>query len=396
MSALGYFDNPWALKIDLMLRGIRVVDPLAKAWACGTSGIDMLLPEETLVNIPCREEFTERSPYELRKREETHYITDGVSEMNAEILPMPEFYSRKTTTGVPFGDIAVVHGSYTVITPSPKCDFFDTDSECRYCTLNKNIDGVPKRDFTVEEVLEAVGVVLKEGLSKIIYLSVGFTEGDDGGIEFLSPYIKAIKKHYSCLLAVEALPPKKNRWIDDTYALGADSILYNMGIFDAELFEVICPGRSRLVGRKRYLDALKYAVGIFPNGTVASHLIVGLEPPGSTRIGIDYLTGMGVVPILPIYRPRAGRTLRIEPLTTEIIIPVFKHLYTAVKKSGVNFKWVRDISMVTTPAEASMLMEGAESEMSLLKNLYGSHLGLKAAWGLSTIRRKLRVKNGDK
>ena len=128
---------------------------------------------------------------------------------------------------------------------------------------------------------------------------------------------------------------------------------------------------------------------------MASRLIVGLEPPGSTRMGIDCLTGMGVVPILPIYRPRRGRTLRIEPLTTEIIIPVFKHLYTAVKKSGVNFKWVRDISMVTTPAEASMLMEDAESEAGLLKNLYSSHLGLKAAWGLSTIRRKLRVKNRD-
>ncbi|MBE9529462.1 MAG: radical SAM protein [Proteobacteria bacterium] len=395
MSTTGYFDNPWALKIDLMLRGVRVVDPLAKAWACGTTGIDMLLPEETLVNIPCREEFTEHSPYELRRRGECHYITDGTEEAAAEILPVPEFYSRKTTTGVPFGDIAVVHGSYTVITPSPKCDFFDTDSACRYCTIIPDGTGEPKRDFTVEEVLEAVGAVLKEGLSKIIYLSVGFTDGDDGGIEFLEPYIRAIKKHHSCLVAVEALPPKKNRWIDRTYALGADSILYNMGIYDPELFEVICPGRAELVGRQRYLDALKYAVGIFPNGTVASHLIVGLEPPGSTRIGIDCLTKMGVVPILPIYRPRPGRALRIEPLTTEIIIPVFKHLYTTVKKSGVNFKWVRDISMVTTPAEASMLMEGAAGELTPLKNFYSSRFGLKAAWGLSTIRRKLRVKNTE-
>ncbi len=395
MFTSGYFDNPWALKIDLMLKGIRVVDPLAKAWACGTTGIDMLLPAETLVNIPCREEFTADSPYELRRRGDKHYITDGTSEANAEILPFPAFYSRKTTTGVPFGDIAVVHGSYTVITPSPRCDFFDTDSECRYCTINYNGLGEPKRDFTVDEVLEAVAAVLKEGLSKIIYLSVGFTEGDDGGIRFLGPYIKAIKKHHSCLLAVEALPPKQNRWIDKTYALGADSVLYNIGIFDSELFEVICPGRAELVGRARYLEALKYAVSIFPGGTVASHLIVGLEPPGSTRIGIDHLTEMGVVPILPIYRPRPGRALRIEPLTAEILIPVFKHLYTAVKKSGINFKWVRDISMITTPAEASMLMEDSAKEMKGLGNFYSSRFGLKAAWGLSAIRRKLRVKNAD-
>jgi len=48
---------------------------------------------------------------------------------------------------------------------------------------------------------------------------------------------------------------------------------------------------------------------IFPNGTVASHLIVGLEPFGSTIKGVDYLTRIGVIPILPVYRPRAGARL---------------------------------------------------------------------------------------
>ena len=154
----------------------------------------------------------------------------------------------------------------------------------------------------------------KEGRSKIIYLSVGFSSGDDGGIEFLKPYVLAIKKHFNCLVAVEALPPKKNKWIDETYALGADSVLYNLEIFDPVLFETICPGRAELIGSKRYLDALGYAARVFPNGTVASHLIIGLEPPGSTNMGVDLLTSIGVVPILPVYRPQPGRALRIEPL----------------------------------------------------------------------------------
>ena len=88
-----------------------------------------------------------------------------------------------------------------------------------------------------------------------------------------------MKKNFNCLVAVEALPPKENRWIDETYALGVDSVLYNLEIFDKELFEIICPGRAAQIGRKRYMEALEYAARIFPNGTVASHLIVGLEPP---------------------------------------------------------------------------------------------------------------------
>lgn len=387
-----YMSNPGALKIDLMLRGIRIDDPVVKAWACGSAGIDILLPQDTLVNIPCSEYFTINSPYVIRKTGKDYLITDGKGEVPVKLVERPAFYNGRTSTGVPFSRIASVHGSYTVITPSPRCDFFNRSVECKYCAGNFDVEGSDNAVFSVEEVLEAVEAVLKEMPSEIIYLSIGFSETPDGGIEFLKPYIKAIKKQFNCLVAVETLPPKENHWIDETYAIGADSVLYNLEIFDKELFEIICPGRAELIGRKRYMEALEYAAKIFPNGTVASHLIVGLEPPGSTCIGIDYLTGIGVVPVLPIYRPSKGRDLRIDPLTTEIIIPVYKHLYASVKKQKINFNWVRDLSMVTTPIEIRSLMGDKAGKPSLAESFYKSKIGKKTAWGLSTIRRKLRVK----
>ncbi|MBE7413965.1 MAG: radical SAM protein [Deltaproteobacteria bacterium] len=388
-----YLDKPASLKIDLMLRGIRIEDPVVQAWACGSSGIDILLPRDTLVNIPCREVFTRKSPYTIRRSGEDYFITDGKGEVPVKLVPKPAFCGGSTSTGVPFRDIAASHGSYTVVTPSKRCDFFNRKIECRYCAGNFNVAGGPDRVYTVDEVVETVGAVLKEKASGIIYLSIGFSPGDDGGIEFLRPYITAVKKSFNCLVAVEALPPKENRWIDETYALGADSVLYNLEIFDKELFEIICPGRAALIGRKRYMEALGHAAKIFPNGTVASHLIVGLEPPGSTCMGIDCLTDMGVVPVLPIYRPSSEKDLRIEPLTTEIILPVYKHLYKAVKKKKVNLNWVRDLSMVTTPAEIKDLVD--DSKGGLMDSFYKSRLGMKTAWGLSSLRRKLRVVDKD-
>ena len=392
MERTDYFNNPGALKIDLMLRGIRVTDSGARSRITDARGIDVLLPRGTIVNIPCLEEFTARSPYELTGGGSGLCITDGEGTVPIILPPIPGLYRQKTSTGVDFSDIAMTHGSYTVITPSPKCEFFNTKVECKYCAGDFDIGSQSRRDFTVEEVLEVVEATLKEGLSKIIYLSVGFSSGDDGGIEFLKPYVLAIKKRFNCLVAVEALPPRSNKWIDETYALGADSVLYNLEIFDPVLFETICPGRAELIGRKRYLDALGYAARIFPNGTVASHLIIGLEPPGSTNMGVDLLTSIGVVPILPVYRPTGGRALRIEPLTAEIIIPVYRHLYKAVRKNRINFNWVQDISIATTPIEASMLAEG-ETHRSFFDSFYKSKIGLKTAWGLSTLRRKLRVKD---
>ncbi len=388
-----YLQNPGALKIDLMLRGIRIEDAVVKAWACGSSGIDILLPNNTLVNIPCAEKFTSASPYLIRRDGDSYFISDHTGEVKVDLVPRPEFYNRKTSTGIRFSDIAASHGSYTVITPSPRCDFFNRSIECKYCAGNFDVKGANNDTvYTVDEVIETVGAVLKEKPSGIIYLSIGFSDSDDGGIGFLRPYIQAIKKTYNCLVAVEALPPKTNDHIDETYAIGADSVLYNIEIFDPELFEIICPGRASLVGRKRYMDALAYAAKVFPSGTVASHLIVGLEPPGSTCMGIDFLTSIGVVPVLPIYRPTSGKALRIEPLTAEIIIPVYKHLYKAVTKNRINLNWVKDLSMVTTPMEVRGLVDDGPAGNSLIESFYRSAIGQKTAWGLSTLRRKLRVK----
>lgn len=374
-----------------MLRGIRIEDPVTKAWACGAEGMDIMLADGTLVNVPCSEGFTHDSPYVVARKGERYFISDKSGEVEVSLVPRPRFYSKKTSTNIPFSNIAKAHGSLVVITPSPRCDFFNSKVECRYCAGNFDTARGAKAVYTVEEVVETVGAVLKEQSTGIIYLSLGFSESPDGGMEFLRPYVKAVKRHFNCLVAVEALPPRDNRWIDETYAAGADSVLYNLEIFDRELFGIICPGRASLVGWKRYMDALAYAAKVFPGGTVASHLIVGLEPPGSTCMGIDALTDMGVVPVLPIYRPSSGKALRIEPLNAEIIIPVYRHLYTALKTKRINFGWVKDLSMVTTPVEARGLVDGVRQKRPLLEGFYNTRLGKKAAWGLSSIRRKLRV-----
>jgi len=395
LKSQDYFKNPGALKIDLMLRGAAIEDPVARARACGASGVDILLPKKTIVNIPCEDWFTVRSPYVIKKTEKGYILTNGKAEVPVTIVPLPEFYDQKTRSGVRLGEIATTHGSYTVITPDQRCAFFKSSAQCRYCAGNfrSDSDGPGTRVYTVDEVLETVRAVFKEKASGIIYLSIGFAEGDDGGIKFLEPYVRAIKGHFNCLVAVEALPPARNEWIDRTYACGVDSLLYNLDIFDKELFSVICPGRAGLIGRKRTLEALRYAAGIFPNGTVASHLIVGLEPPGSTIMGIDFLTDIGVVPILPIFRPSKERPLDVTDLSAEVIIPVYRHLYRTLKKKRINFNWVRDISMVTTPAEGRFLLGKKEKDSApLFDNFYGSKLGLKTAWGLSALRRRLRVK----
>lgn len=396
-----YLHNPGYLKIDLMLKGIRVdrnVLKKANMDKCRnlsdiTCGLEIILPRNTWVTVPYIEDFAKASPYELTEKNGRFFVIHGNGHVRVSVVSTPEFYTMTTTTGIPLSRIGLVHGGYVAITPATQCDFFNKDIECRYCAGNLDIQGGKGRVYNIDEVLETVEAAYREGKAEIVYLSIGFSDTPDGGIEFLKPYIKAIKKHFNTLVAVEALPPKENKWIDETYALGADSVLYNLEIFDPKLFEEICPGRARLLGRERYLEALRYAATIFPNGTVASHLIVGLEPFESTIKGVDYLTSIGVIPILPVYRPRAGARLsQYRMPSTEDVAPVYGHLYTAVTANKINTSWVRDISVVTTPLEGRFFVGDEARLKTFIQNFYKSRLGLKAAWGLATLRRKLRVK----
>ncbi|MBI5328418.1 MAG: radical SAM protein [Deltaproteobacteria bacterium] len=396
-----YLHNPGYLKVELMLKGIRVDGKALKKAnldkcrdvANITCGLDIILPHNTWVTVPYADDFVNDSPYELIESEGKFFVREGAESVNVSVVPTPKFYRLKTTTGISLSKIGIVHGGHVAITPATQCDFFNKEIECRYCAGNPDIKKGKASVYTVEDVLETVEAAYKEGKAEIVYLSIGFSETADGGIEFLKPYIKAIKKHFNTLIAVEALPPKENKWIDETYAIGADSVLYNLEIFDPKLFEDICPGRAAIIGRKRHLDALEYAATVFPSGTVASHLIVGLEPIESTVTGIDFLTNMGVIPILPVYRPSPRAKLpHYKMPSTEVIAPVYGYLYRAVTTNKINTSWVRDISVVTTPLEGRFFVDDNARMQTFAQNFYKSRLGLKAAWSLATLRRKLRVK----
>lgn len=396
-----YLHNPGYLKIELMLKGLRVDGKVLKKAnldkcrdvaniACG---LDIILPHDTWVTAPYAEDFVNESPYELIEKDGAFFISDGNKSVKVSIAPIPKFYRLKTTSGIQLSKIGLVHGGYVAITPATQCDFFNKDIECRYCAGNLDIRKGKGTVYTIDDVLETVEAAYKEGKAEVVYLSIGFSETADGGVEFLKPYIKAIKKHFNTLVAVEALPPKENKWIDETYAVGADSVLYNLEIFNPKLFEEICPGRAVLIGRKRYLDALKYAATIFPSGTVASHLIVGLEPVESTVAGIDFLTNIGVIPILPVYRPsQKAKLTQYKMPSTEVVAPVYGYLYRAVTANKINTSWIRDISVVTTPLEGRFFVDDDARMQTLMQNFYKSRLGLKAAWSMATLRRKLKVK----
>jgi hypothetical protein len=390
--------NPGHLKLDLTAHGLRLSPSvlaqteLLGGWpgANGVGGkIELLLPGDLWVSAPVRGEEGGDAAFRLQVEGDSHFLVRGGEErIEVRLVPAPAFYGRSTSKGTPMWRIARVHGGCLVISPGSACGLALWGRTCSFCAHGEVSPDLPP-PIPVPEVVEVVREAFAEGAAEFVYFNHGYGEGDDGGIAFLEPYVRAVKRHFDTLVAVQVHPPQGNAWIDQTYAIGVDAVSYAVEIHDAAALAEHCPGRVRQIGRERYYEALRHAATIFPSGTVWSDLVVGAESAESTSRGIDALTSMGVLPVLSLAEGPAAAT-------TEALAPLFKHLFQAVRDAKINMGWVRDLSFAVTPLEARFFA-GDDARMAVaMQSFYRTKVGSLAARNLSRLRRRLRVRRvGD-
>jgi hypothetical protein len=292
---------------------------------------------------------------------------------------------------MPMRRVATVVGTYLLVHPSGACGFSVQGTPCRFCLEGARAES--EAAATVADVVEVVRAAFEEGVAESVYLNTDAFEVEDGGISFVAPYVEGIRRHFDTLVAVQAHPPRSDRWIDWAYALGVDALSFNLEIYDPERLDRHCIGRMRYIGRQRYLDALEHAASIFPRGTVWSDLVLGLEPPESTIAGIDAFASRGVVPVVTA---RHALSTPGERLAAPVVGRVLAHLYRAVHEQGINMGWIRDLVGGVAPLDARALGGRGAGLAGAMHGITRSRLGALAARGLARFRRRLRVKSiGD-
>lgn len=400
MIAKSTITNPGFLKLELMTRGMKIsrgalsAPQIVRAIKLSQDEgaaleLGIVLQDDVLVNIPVHECLAEDRPYTLVEEAGKFYITGGDERVGVFVADFPDFYDKTTSTGIPMVKIGRAYGGYLAVSPTPVCEFISRDLACRYCDL----EAKKGRAWTVDEVLETVEAALSEGAAEYVALNVGFTDTPDGGIALLEPYVKAIKGRFDVLVCVQAQPPLEDRWIDLTYAMGVDSIAYNLEAYQPEVFDRIAPGKMGLLGRDRYFEALRYAAKIFPSGAVVSNLIVGLEPVDSTLKGISALAAMGVIPTLPIYRSGADDEAHFSGSAADLA-PIYLHLQKALLRNKLSPTWVSHFNLALNAIEGHFFGGEAPLKQGWQRVLKTKHGG-RIAHGISSFRRRLRVRSVD-
>jgi hypothetical protein len=91
---------------------------------------------------------------------------------------------------------------------------------------------------------------------------------------------------------------------------------------------------------------------------VNGEIIAGLEPPESSIRAIDWITSVGAIPTVCVFRPLVGTDMQdVPPPRTEDLVPVFRRLYEACMEKGLPIGCAPgiNVSLVLLPEECRHL-----------------------------------------
>ena len=244
--------NVGLLKLELIAYGIKAGKDLPEPLTNPFGLVHLVLPDKVAVSVhrqPQRgvegkapaalpmEGATRApvisTPFTLLSEKNHFYLEDqreNGKRISVSWTPPLKAYEKVTSSGLKVSDILMVHGGYIAVHPKGPCRFGLSGLSCRYCGSSRELSQHPP--FTKRDLVEAIQFVLKEKRCDFVNLSSGRVETEDGGVEWLQPWVYEIRKHINILISLDLVPPKTNTWIDQTYAMGVDALYYDLDFFN--------------------------------------------------------------------------------------------------------------------------------------------------------------------
>jgi hypothetical protein len=388
------------LKLDLYCKGIRVPESTAleddggrkilRTRAGLGSGLELILPGGFWTNIPVTECFARHSPYRLAGARGSYWI-ERVGERVAPVrlAPRPAWYERRTRSGKLMTRIGTLQGTYLGVYPAKVCEYWTekTKVNCKFCSVGLNLGADDADEKSVDEVLEVVHAARRESGITYIDFNTGHYDGDTY-LDILEPYVTRIKRELGLLVGVQTPPHHDLRRYDELRKMGVNRVSFCFEIWDREIFKEVCPGKHREYGQDRYLEAIRYCASLGRRGpwtepwVTNGEIIAGLEPPQSSIAAIDWITSVGAIPTVCVFRPLQGTDYAsLPPPDTEKIVPVFRALYEACMSRGLPIGCAPNVhvSLVMLPEEA----RGLSSRRFTIRELKRRAQKRLIAWELS-------------
>lgn len=326
------------VKADMLCRGVRAAPETGQAVVgLGLTpgfihGAVILLDGTEVVNTSLLEQSVGSDGVRLQGQDGRLVVQRDGFEFESQLLALPE------TLNVPLGhsrlpDFFSLHSPSTLFAaPLRQCIFISAAAPCTFCTFESGrLQALSVLDFeralvaVLEQVPGLVAVAIGGGTPNIT----------DRGAAYYAA-LTQVAKRLGLEVSVELVPPARTADLDLLMDAGVDALIMSLEVWDDDLRGQICLGKSKVASKQHYFLAWNYALGRLGTGRVSSVLLVGTEPPPSTREGAAALVDAGVIPTLIPYRRYDASMLDLEPVKPLEYLAQSQYLASLLARKGLD------------------------------------------------------------
>lgn len=334
------------LMTELQSQGLRLVDPGAGAASrrggAGPSDHKAVTVDGVTLMVPVHTATAFSSPFVADAPG-----PDGRSLLRRGSIPIariafpraPRFYGLQTADGVPYGQIATLHGADVLATTVLQtCIRYESRRKaCKFCAIGQSLAAgrtiARKTPAQLAEVAKAA--VELDGVKHMV-MTTGTPPTPDRGAQILCESAQAIRAAVDLPLQAQCEPPDTDTWFQRLKDAGVDTLGMHLEVVGEDLRRQILPGKAE-VPMARYWDAFEAAVQVFGRGQVSTYLLAGLGDSAETLLATSRrLLDLGVYPFVVPFVPISGTPLEDHAAPTpEFMRSVLEPLGTMVAAAGV-------------------------------------------------------------
>lgn len=320
------------------------VDEQGRRGGAGPSDDKAFVLAGVAAMVPTLGSFAQKSPYAVIDNDGQYIITrEGRNLTPVEFVSTPKFYALKTKEGIPYKQIAVLHGfDVLATTVSQRCIRWRREGErCQFCAIENSLASGDTISFKTPEHLAEVSeaAVRLDGVKHMI-MTTGTTNYKDMGVHHLTECTRAIKAVAPDLgIQVQFEPPENLADMKLLQEAGVESVGIHLESFDQEIRERVTPGKAQ-ISIKYYFKAFKYAVDIWGANQVSTYIIVGLGDSEASIIeGCRKIAEIGVYPFVVPLRPIIGTPLgNASAPDPQLMERIYRQVAKINREYGLSFR----------------------------------------------------------
>ncbi len=339
--------NKQHLITELQSHGLKLVDPEVGAsgrkGGAGPSDHKAVTIAGTTVMVPIFNSPAAQSPYTITTSSTAESMVlerDGTTIAPISFPHQPQFYSLKTADGIPYSQIALLHGRDVLATTVLQTcmRYSDPATSCQFCAIGQSLAAgrtiARKTPAQLAEVAEAA--VRLDGVTHMV-MTTGTPNTGDRGAAYLTDCARAIKARVTIPIQAQCEPPDDFAWFRRMHEAGIDSLGMHLEAVDPQVRATIMPGKA-MVPVEYYFEAFAAAVKVFGWGQVSTYLLAGLGDDAETLLAAcDRLIQLGVYPFVVPFVPITGTPLANHPVpSSEFMHLLYERVGAMLQQAGMS------------------------------------------------------------